>query len=62
MKGVGTGTFYGEGGRDSLVLPGSSGDYTITQIGSSLVDFTVTNNVGPSQTMTLFSFESIAYG
>lgn len=61
VKGFGTGTFYGDGGRDALVLPGSAGDYTITGIGSSLVNFTVQNNSGPVQTLTAFSFESISY-
>ena len=62
VKGYGSGTFFGGAGCDGLVLQGSSSNYTITQIGSSTVDFTVQLAGDPSSPlMTLYSFESISY-
>jgi hypothetical protein len=61
VKGFGTGTFQGQSGWDSLVLPGTANDYTITLIGGNNADFTVQNINGDKQTMTCYSFESIAF-
>ncbi len=57
VKGFGNGTFYGELGRDTLILPGQSSDYVISNLGGL-------NNrsfsIGAT-TLNAYSFESIQY-
>ena len=63
VKGFGSGTFVaGTVEHDDLVLPGSPSDYTITQFGSSPLDFTVKLAGDPSSpVMFLFGFDKVSY-
>lgn len=58
VRGFGDGTFYGDAGFDSLLLPGTGDDYTITLIAGSQSDFTIQRGC---ETMTALSFERISF-
>lgn len=59
VKGFGKGTFYGESGLDTLVLPGTGADYTsITLIDGVQGNYSI---VKGGTTMTALSFENLTF-
>lgn len=60
VKGFGKGTFYGDSGWDTLVLPGQGSDYTIELINGVQGNYSISDNCS-KVTMTALSFESITF-